>query len=321
VNLPTPDEFTKERGYNPFPPRWKRWLSAAREAILSAQPTAGRHVSVDEHPGKGTVINIDDTSARRPGGGGGIPATGACCLDGDCTITTEADCGGIYQGDGTTCDDVDCGNATSGACCVGTDCSITTPADCETSGGTYQGDDTLCDPNPCEIPSCNGCGFDAFDGSGRKFLTKTDHITRTAHSDIVSGSDGCNFSADITQVTTLSTADCSASVTCSGTMHYENAAHPDLEFADCDYESDGAGGCHLVLTDSAGGIGCSLTGCADGHCGGGCTPSTVSATEQSCSCDFSDLHNSAHAERTITLSNECTLSFGDSAFDSFWPIK
>jgi hypothetical protein len=78
MNLPTPDEFTKERGYNPFPPRWERWLSAAREAILSAQPTAGRHVSIDEHPGKGTVINIDDTSARRPTGGGGGP-TGACC--------------------------------------------------------------------------------------------------------------------------------------------------------------------------------------------------------------------------------------------------
>jgi hypothetical protein len=59
VNLPTPNEFAKDRGYNPFPPRWERWLSAAREGILSAQPVAGRHVSIDEHPGKGTVVNVE----------------------------------------------------------------------------------------------------------------------------------------------------------------------------------------------------------------------------------------------------------------------
>lgn len=37
--------------------------------------------------------------------------TGACCTSGVCSIKTEADCiahGGIYQGDSTTCDGVDC---------------------------------------------------------------------------------------------------------------------------------------------------------------------------------------------------------------------
>lgn len=62
MNIPTPDEFTKQGGFNPFPPRWEKWLSSVREAILTSQPTAGRHVSIDEHPGKGTVINVD----RRP---------------------------------------------------------------------------------------------------------------------------------------------------------------------------------------------------------------------------------------------------------------
>jgi hypothetical protein len=72
MRIPTPDEFTKAGGYKPFPPRWNRWLSALREGILSAQPQAGRHVSVDEHPGKGTVINVADTSARRKSAGGGV---------------------------------------------------------------------------------------------------------------------------------------------------------------------------------------------------------------------------------------------------------
>ncbi len=85
---------------------------------------------------------------------------GACCLDGDCSITTEEECDGSYQGDGTTCEGVDCGEATSGACCVGDVCSIESPDSCEGMGGIYQGDDTTCDPNPCvETPPCDfGCG-------------------------------------------------------------------------------------------------------------------------------------------------------------------
>lgn len=69
MEIPTPNDYAKDHGHNPFPPRWEKWLSSVREAILTSQPTAGRHVSVDEHPGKGTVINVDDTSARRPHGG------------------------------------------------------------------------------------------------------------------------------------------------------------------------------------------------------------------------------------------------------------
>lgn len=63
MKIPKPDEFAAQHGHNPFPPRWEKWLSAVREGILSAQPVAGRHVSVDEHPGNGTVINV---AARRP---------------------------------------------------------------------------------------------------------------------------------------------------------------------------------------------------------------------------------------------------------------
>jgi hypothetical protein len=114
VTIPEPNEFAKQEGYRPFPPRWEKWLSAIRAAILSAQPTDGRNVTTDEHIGKGTVINVRDTSVRRLG----PPAptgVGACCHVVDssvvCTQETEADCdslSGRYQGDGTTCEEVDC---------------------------------------------------------------------------------------------------------------------------------------------------------------------------------------------------------------------
>jgi hypothetical protein len=65
----------------------------------------------------------------------------------------------------------------TGACCIGEACSILSAADCATAGGVYQGDFTVCFPNPCVpvIPPCpeGGCGFEAFDGSGRRFLTRT----------------------------------------------------------------------------------------------------------------------------------------------------
>lgn len=35
-------------------------------------------------------------------------ATGACCISGDCTITTEEGCAGTYQGDDTECDPNPC---------------------------------------------------------------------------------------------------------------------------------------------------------------------------------------------------------------------
>lgn len=148
MNIPTPDEFTKQGGFNPFPPRWERWLSSVRASILSSQPQAGRHVSVDEHPGKGTVINVDDTSARRPGPP--TPATGACCRGTDCTIETQASCesdGGVYQGDGTPCDPNPC---STGACCTDGICTDgVTRDDCEGGGGLYLGNGSTCEPVDC----------------------------------------------------------------------------------------------------------------------------------------------------------------------------
>ncbi len=74
MNVPTPNEFAANGGFKPFPPRWERWLSSVRASILSSQPRAGRHVSIDEHPGKGTVINVDNTSALST-----TPPVGCAC--------------------------------------------------------------------------------------------------------------------------------------------------------------------------------------------------------------------------------------------------
>src|SRR6185436_9319202 len=63
----------------------------------------------------------------------------------------------------------------TGACCDGEDCSITTEEACE---GEYQGDGTDCDPNPCIVGCCPDY-FEAFDDSGRKFLTLTGTVSDT----------------------------------------------------------------------------------------------------------------------------------------------
>lgn len=89
-------------------PSRRRFWDQARESVLSLRKAAGRNVTVDEHEGKGTFVNIADTSSRRAGGGA---ATGACCKDGTCEVLTEVDCisiEGDYQGDGTGCEPNPC---------------------------------------------------------------------------------------------------------------------------------------------------------------------------------------------------------------------
>ncbi len=98
------------------------------------------------------------------GGGGGGGTTGACCDEfNNCTITTEAGCAGTFQGIGTVCDPNPC--SATGACCINGACSILSSADCSTAFGYYFGDGTDCDPDPCvtitcclgPIPTFNSC--------------------------------------------------------------------------------------------------------------------------------------------------------------------
>jgi hypothetical protein len=75
------------------------------------------------------------------------PLLGACCDQGDCTITTEAECGGQWLGPHFDCNPNPCED-TPGACCIGLDCTITTEPEC---GGTWIGPQYDCDPNPCDL--------------------------------------------------------------------------------------------------------------------------------------------------------------------------
>lgn len=230
------------------------------------------------------------------GGGGPGDETGACCLpDGTCEEVTFSECatdGGSFQGEGTTCDDVDCTH--TGACCQGTNCSITTEDDCGAIGGVYQGDDTGCDPNPCEeMPPCNGCGFDAFDGSGRKFLTYTANLVGYDH--VFAPFPDCSLDYDITTSYTISTVDCSTAVTCSGSS--TNGAHV------CSWFND-SGTCSFGSCDQGPLCNVGIPGDCNPNTGGGAIP--ISATEAICTAGDSGLGFQWSEMMTITLSDECT---------------
>jgi len=168
-------------------PARRRFWDDLRDAIQSASKLSGHNIAVSEQYGSGTVVEAQIRTGTTYG------VTGACCIDGSCSLRTRTDCegsGGNYLGDGTTCEDVDC---THGACChpdgsctietsetctdayqgdgttcEGVDCTHT-GACCHPDGtcsieisgrcdGDYQGDGTTCDPNPCP-PPCDCGGF------------------------------------------------------------------------------------------------------------------------------------------------------------------
>jgi hypothetical protein len=86
-----------------------------------------------------------------------IQPDGACCIDGQCFILTQAACedaGGQFVGG--PCDPDPC--VQTGACCIdrsvppdgnNESCIVTTLDDCLVQHGIYQGDGSDCDPNPC----------------------------------------------------------------------------------------------------------------------------------------------------------------------------
>jgi hypothetical protein len=83
-------------------------------------------------------------------------ATGACCIDGECSVTTEEACvlaGGTYRGDDVACTDDICDTpppaTPTGACCIDGVCSVLTEAACLEAGGVYRGDDVACQGDTC----------------------------------------------------------------------------------------------------------------------------------------------------------------------------
>lgn len=99
------------------------------------------------YPDVNGVITITDVDCCK---------TGACCIDGACSIITQHECedaGGDYFGDDTTCLGIDC---TFGACCYSdVGCIFQTFLECFQSGGAFQGVDTTCSPNPCPGICCD----------------------------------------------------------------------------------------------------------------------------------------------------------------------
>ncbi len=81
-------------------PSRRRFWDKVTQAVNAAQKVAGDNVTVVEHQGSGTLISVPFDNRGRPQPGG---ATGACCSGSDCTITTEADCAGEFQGPGSEC--------------------------------------------------------------------------------------------------------------------------------------------------------------------------------------------------------------------------
>lgn len=88
-------DLEKFTGGGSTPSRRRFWDQAA-QSVMSLQKIGGRNVTVDEHPGKGSVINIADTSARRAG-----PGPVLNCPTGDTITVTFSDivsCGCLTDG-------------------------------------------------------------------------------------------------------------------------------------------------------------------------------------------------------------------------------
>ncbi len=133
-------------------PSRRRFWDNVTQAVIASQKIAGRFVTVDEHPGKGTVINVPfPERGRAP-----VATIGACCYnDGTCDDLTESDCNdaeGNWQGPGTTC--ADDPNPCRGACCTGGECSILSADDCASGGGNYLGNGSTCEGADCTVGAC-----------------------------------------------------------------------------------------------------------------------------------------------------------------------
>lgn len=185
----------------------------------------------------GYAVNVPQCPAPEEGS---PVITGACCLpDGTCEEVTVSQClidGGTFVGG--LCVDADC--QPTGACCVGSDCTIETESDCTDMGGTYRGDDTTCDDVVC-CPNCcpDVSGFDAFDGSGRKFLTLTTVYSLSySNSGDSNCAHGISISANYTIVSTYGPADCGADpcscdLKCTGVGHSEYVCQQSLGTSTC----------------------------------------------------------------------------------------
>lgn len=121
------------------------------------------------------LLGNDNSGTSTSGGGAAGTSFGACCLEGgECIDETEFfECekkfGGVWQGPGSDCDNVNCEGAPLGACCLTNHECIdnTTQDDCKSRGGAWQGLNTVCGQVNCgENEGTSTIGNMATDGSG-----------------------------------------------------------------------------------------------------------------------------------------------------------
>jgi hypothetical protein len=93
-----------------------------------------------------------------------VEPTAACCVDGSCTIMTEAEClaqGGDWYPGAFTCEPNPCPRVA--VCCAADEsCTLVTHVECVNSGGDWHGNWSVCSPNPCytaaQAVCCTGIG-------------------------------------------------------------------------------------------------------------------------------------------------------------------
>jgi hypothetical protein len=94
------------------------------------------------------------------------PSSGACCLDGQCTLTCESICqvnSGTFLGVGSVCTGDPC-NPSNGACCRGSTCAVGTAATCTGANTLFAGAGTVCNAfggnttTPCCLADYNHVG-------------------------------------------------------------------------------------------------------------------------------------------------------------------
>jgi hypothetical protein len=76
---------------------------------------------------------------------------GACCLNGSCSLVTEAHClaaNGKWEGPDTSCSGDPCTEPT-GACCLNNECYPLTETICSTAGGSWEGEGIACEAETC----------------------------------------------------------------------------------------------------------------------------------------------------------------------------
>ncbi len=124
-------------------PSRRRFWDKVTAAVNASQKVQGENVSVEEHEGMGTLINVSNSN-RRPTPSG---TTGACCNEGVCTQTTEGDCVGDFRGVGTPCD--------PNPCCTNCSPGLFFAPGCTDGDGNCRTGPENCDECTGEIVPCD----------------------------------------------------------------------------------------------------------------------------------------------------------------------